>query len=105
MFVGPGGSTATKTPVQFGFSFITPLNGSVQGDLQFFFGAKLEVAYIYKTFKWGHTPKFFDCTNYEPDANNAVTSRNSASVSIIATFTSAKSGSAPTSNAGATKNL
>ena len=100
----PGGSIATNTSVQFGFSFITSLNGSVQDD-PFFFGVKLELGWIYKTFKCGHTPKFFDCTNYKPDLDYPVTSRSSASVSIIATFTSAKGSSALTSIADATRNL
>jgi hypothetical protein len=59
-----------KTPVQIGFSSITPLHGGGKGDLRFFFGVKLDIGCLYKSFKGGSTPKFFDCTDDQLSANN-----------------------------------
>jgi Putative Ig domain len=64
-----------KTPVQIGFQSVTPLHGGGQGDLRFYFGVKLDVGCIYKSFKGGTTPKFFDCTDDQPAAT---TTSNSA---------------------------
>jgi hypothetical protein len=80
-----------KTPVQIGFQSVTPLHGGGQGDLRFYFGVKLDVGCIYKSFKGGTTPKFFDCTDDQPAA---ATTHNSAP---------ATNGAAPAAN-GKSKN-
>src|SRR5262244_3083797 len=60
-----------KTPVVIGFSSVTPLHGGGKGDLRFFFGVKLDMGCLYKAFKGGSTPKFFDCTDDQPTSDNA----------------------------------
>jgi hypothetical protein len=88
-----------KTPVQIGFQSITPLHGGGQGDLRFYFGVKLDVGCIYKSFKGGTTPKFFDCTDDQP----AATTSGSSPATNNAAPAPAKSGGAPAAN-GTTKN-
>jgi hypothetical protein len=88
-----------KTPVQIGFQSITPLHGGGQGDLRFYFGVKLDVGCIYKSFKGGTTPKFFDCTDDQP----AATASGSSPATSNAAAPAAKSGGAPAGN-GTTKN-
>jgi hypothetical protein len=66
LFALEGQFNVPKTPVVIGFKSVTPLNGGGQGDLRFFFGVKLDVGCIYKSFKGGTTPKFLDCTDDQP---------------------------------------
>ena len=84
-----------KTPVIVGFKATKPIfSGGGQGDLRFYFGVKLDVGCIYKSFKGGTTPSFLQCSDDQASSSN--TASNSA------TSTPAK-GSAPTSTNGATK--
>ena len=73
LFALQGQLNIPKTPIQIGFSSITPLKGGGQGDLRFFFGVKLDVGCIYKAFQGGTTPKFLECADDGTTASNSKT--------------------------------
>jgi hypothetical protein len=84
-----------KTPVIVGFKATKPVfSGAGQGDLRFYFGVKLDIGCIYKSFKGGTTPSFLQCSDDQVPASN--TASNSP------TSTPAKS-NAPTTANGTTK--
>ncbi|MFY9690143.1 MAG: putative Ig domain-containing protein [Candidatus Acidiferrales bacterium] len=71
LFALEGQINVPKTPVEIGFKSITPLQGGGKGDLRFFFGVKLDVGCIYKSFKGGSAPSFFQCTDDQPSSTTA----------------------------------
>jgi hypothetical protein len=74
-----GDLNVPKTPVMIGFSAITPIrSGGGKGDLRFFFGVKLDMGCLYKSFKAGTTPKLFQCTDDQPDTTTGVTGTTGA---------------------------
>jgi hypothetical protein len=83
-----------KTPVIIGFKATKPMfSGGGQGDLRFYFGVKLDVGCIYKSFKGGTTPSFLQCTDDQPAASDTNSSGN-------ATPVSSNPATAPTKNPG-----
>lgn len=83
LFSVEGQLDVPKTPVLIGFQSVTPLHGGGQGDLRFFFGVKLDVGCLYKTFKGGSTPSFFQCSE-DQSAENPTTAATTASGSPAA---------------------
>ena len=80
------------TPVQIGFSSITPFTRNGQGDLRFFFGLRLNAGCLFKTLLTTGTASYSDCAS---DLNGP-TGANSASTTATST---AKTGPAATTSA------